>query len=91
VAGEEVDFSLVGQDRLGIVHQVTATLAELQVNIEAFETRIEAEPYSGAPLFHAKARLRLPPGMKARAVAAALEEISAEIMVDIALTPAKAG
>jgi glycine cleavage system regulatory protein len=89
-AGEALDFSLVGQDRPGIVHQVTATLARLEVNIEAFETRIEAEPYSGAPLFQIRARLRLPPGMKTEAVTAALEGISAEIMVDVSLTPAKA-
>jgi glycine cleavage system regulatory protein len=87
--GEEVLFSLVGQDRPGIVHQVTAVLSGLEVNIEAFETRISAEPHSGAPLFHLDARLRLPPALTARDVQAALEAISAEIMVDISLAPAK--
>jgi glycine cleavage system regulatory protein len=86
--GEALQFSLVGQDRPGIVHQVTATLSRLQVNIEAFDSRIDAEPHSGAPLFHIEARLRLPPGLPAREVQAALEDISAEIMVDISLTPA---
>lgn len=88
--GEEVLFSLVGQDRTGIVHQVTAVLSGIDVNIEAFETRLSAEPHSGAPLFHLDARLRLPPGLKAEVVQAALEAISAEIMVDISLAPAKA-
>lgn len=88
-AGEALQFSLVGQDRPGIVHQVTAVLSRLGVNIEAFETRIAAEPHSGAPLFRIEARLRLPRGLRARAVQAALEEISAEIMVDISLTPAE--
>jgi glycine cleavage system regulatory protein len=87
--GEEVLFSLVGQDRPGIVHQVTAVLSGLEVNIEAFETRISAEPHSGAPLFHLDARLRLPPALTARDVQDALEAISAEIMVDISLAPAK--
>ena len=90
-AGEAVSFSLVGQDRPGIVRQVTAALSGLGVNIETFETRIEAEPYSGAPLFHMEARLRLPPGVPASAVQTALEAISAEIMVDISLTPADPG
>jgi glycine cleavage system regulatory protein len=36
-----------------------------------------------------EAQLRLPPGLQAGAVQAALEEISHEIMVDIALTPAQ--
>jgi len=88
VAGDAVYFSLVGQDRPGIVHQVTAILSGLDANIEAFDTRISVEPHSGAPLFHMDARLRLPPALKAEEVQAALEGMSAEIMVDISLTPA---
>ena len=87
--GEEVLFSLVGQDRLGIVHQVTAVLSGINVNIEAFDTHITAEPHSGAPLFHLDARLRLPPALTAHDVQTALEAISAEIMVDISLAPAE--
>jgi glycine cleavage system regulatory protein len=86
-AGDALHFSLVGQDRPGIVHQVTAILSSLDVNIEAFDTRITAEAHSGAPLFNIEARLRLPPTLEAAGVRAALEDISAEIMVDISLTP----
>jgi glycine cleavage system regulatory protein len=89
VTGEALSFSLVGQDRPGIVRQVTAILSGLDVNIEAFDTRISAEPHSGAPLFHMEARLRLPPALQAGAVQAALEDISAEIMVDISLSAAR--
>jgi glycine cleavage system regulatory protein len=85
-AGEILHFSVVGQDRPGIVDQVTTVLSGLEANIEAFKTWIDAEPYSGAPLFHMDARLRLPPHLKAGRIQAALEEISAEIMVDISLT-----
>lgn len=88
-AGEALQLSVVGQDRPGIVRQVTATLSALDVNIEAFDTRIRAEPHSGAPLFQIEARLRLPPGLPASGVQAALEDISAEIMVDTSLTSAK--
>ena len=88
VGGEALAFSLVGQDRPGIVRQVTAILSDLEVNIETFDTRITAEPHSGAPLFHMEASLRLPPGLQAAAVQDALEAISAEIMVDFSLTPA---
>ena len=87
--GEEVLFSLIGQDRLGIVHQMTAVLSGINVNIEAFDTHITAEPHSGAPLFHLDARLRLPPALTAHDVQTALEAISAEIMVDISLAPAE--
>jgi glycine cleavage system regulatory protein len=86
--GETLHFGLVGQDRPGIVNQVTGVLSRLNANIEAFETWVSAEPHSGVPLFHMDARLRLPPELQAGGVQAALEEISAEIMVDISLTPA---
>lgn len=87
--GKTLEFSLVGQDRPGIVRQVTAVLSGLDVNIEAFDTRVTAEPHSGGQLFHMDSRLRLPPGLEEGAVQAALENISAEIMVDISLAPAK--
>jgi glycine cleavage system regulatory protein len=83
--GETLTFRLVGQDRAGIVRQVTAVLAGLDVNIEAFESHISAKPHSGAPLFHLEARLRLPPALDVARVQDALEAISAEIMVDIAI------
>jgi glycine cleavage system regulatory protein len=87
--GEALHFSLVGQDQPGIVRQVTAVLSTLNVNIETFETEVTAQPYSGAPLFHMEAHLRLPPSLPAGAVQAALQDISGDIMVDIALTPAR--
>jgi glycine cleavage system regulatory protein len=87
-AGEDFHFGLVGQDRPGIVSQVTEVLSRLGANIETFETWVSDEPYSGIALFHMETGLRLPPGLQAADVQAALEAISAEIMVDISLTPA---
>lgn len=88
--GDAIRFSLVGQDRPGIVHQVTSVLSGLGTNIEDFDTRLSIEPHSGAPLFHMDALLRLSPPLKAEAVQQALEDISGEIMVDVTLTPAGA-
>ena len=85
--GEQAHFTLVGQDRPGIVNQVTAVLTRLDANLETFNTWITSEPYSGLPLFHLEASLRLPPALTTGALQTALEDISAEIMVDIALTP----
>ena len=82
-AGETFEFSLIGQDRPGIVDQVTAALSGLAANIESFDTRLSEEPHSGAPLFHLAAQLRLPPGLSAAKVQQALEAISGEIMVDV--------
>ncbi|MGA0601486.1 glycine cleavage system protein R [Caulobacter sp. KR2-114] len=86
--GEALQFSLVGQDRPGIVNQVTAVLSGLGANIESFRTWISAEAHSGAPLFNMHAQLRLPPGLSVDRAQAALEAISAEVMVDVSLAPA---
>ena len=87
-AGETLRFELVGQDQPGIVNRVTAALSGLNVNIESFQTWVSAEAHSGAPLFHMVASLRLPAGVGADTVQAALQAISTEIIVDISLTPA---
>jgi glycine cleavage system regulatory protein len=90
-AGAALQLTLVGQDRPGIVDQVTAVLTSLAANIETFETWITAEPHSGAALFNMDAQVRLPPGLDADAVQAALEDISAEVMVDITVSADAAG
>ena len=84
-AGETLAFSLVGQDRPGIVNQVTRAVSGLGANIETFKTWLSKESHSGAPLFHMSANLRLPVGLSAAKVQAALEAISGEIMVDVAV------
>lgn len=84
-AGETLEFSLVGQDRPGIVNQVTAAVSTLGANIETFDTWLSKESHSGAPLFHMAAHLRLPAGLAASEVQTALEAISGEIMVDVAV------
>ena len=85
VGGETLEFSLVGQDRPGIVNQVTAAVSQLGANIETFETWLSAEAHAGGQLFHMAAHLRLPEGLKAAQVQDALEAISGEIMVDVAV------
>jgi len=86
--GEAFEFSLVGQDQPGIVNQVTTVLSGLGANIETFRSWIDAEPHSGAALFHIEARLRLATEGAASRIQTALEDISAEIMVDVVLKPA---
>jgi glycine cleavage system regulatory protein len=86
--GEALDLDLVGQDRTGIVDQVTAVLSGQGANIETFKTWVSPGPHSGVPYFHLEARVRLPASVAASRVQAALQAISAEVMVDIAVTAA---
>jgi glycine cleavage system regulatory protein len=80
-------IELVGQDRPGIVREVTSVLADLGVNIEDFSSSTENSAWSGDLLFRAAARLTLPTGTSADQVREALEAISGEIMVDFTIRP----
>lgn len=80
--GEEVTVELVGQDRPGIVREVTTVLATLGVNIDSLTTGTERGSWSGESLFRAEARVTLPEGVGRDRVQAALEAISGEVMVD---------
>lgn len=84
-SGQPLGIEIVGQDRPGIVREVTTVLAGLDVNIEDFTTAIEGSAWSGAPLFRAKARLLIPAKLSTDQVREALERISGEIMVDFSV------
>ena len=82
VEGELVELILTGQDRPGIVHEISAVLARLGANIVELETRTEPSAWSGAEMFHARTRLALPEGLTNDALQAALEALSGDLMVD---------
>jgi glycine cleavage system regulatory protein len=80
---EQVTLELLGNDRPGIVREVTQTLRGLGVNIEEFSSSIESAAFTGEDMFRAVARLGLPARLSAQDVSAALEKLTAEFMVDI--------
>ena len=80
--GQPFSFEIVGEDRPGIVKEVSATLASLDVNIEDLETSTEDSAMFGAKLFRARANVLVPSETPLDQVRDALERISGEIMVD---------
>jgi glycine cleavage system regulatory protein len=84
-AGRRLTLELVGNDRLGIVKEVTAVLAKHAVNVEKLTTRTESGPMSSGMLFRADADLTAPTALDARTLKADLEAISNDLMVEIAL------
>jgi glycine cleavage system regulatory protein len=76
-------LELVGQDRPGIVRDVSAVLARHGVNIEELETEVESASMSGELLFHARAMLALPESADLEALRTDLEELANELMVDL--------
>jgi glycine cleavage system regulatory protein len=78
-----VKLDVVGNERPGIVRDVTQALTRLGVNIEEFTSGLEGEPFTGIQLFHATARLSVPDGLKLDELRRPLERLAAEIMVDL--------
>lgn len=75
-------FELVGNDRPGIISQVTGALARLDANIESLSSHEEAAAWGGEKLFRAEVLAVLPDGVSPEMAQQALEDISSEIMVD---------
>ncbi len=84
-----VQLDLVGQDRPGIVREISRVLAAHGVNVEELRTECTSAPTTGQPLFRATAELRLPAGVAQDALRVALEAVAADLMVDITLAPPK--
>jgi glycine cleavage system regulatory protein len=86
-AATRLALHLVGLDHPGIVHDVSHSLATLEVSIETLETATSSAPMSGDTLFTADAVLALPAGVSADAVTEVLEELAHQLMVDIDVQP----
>lgn len=76
---------LLGQDRRGMVSEVSAAIADAGGTIESFDSWTSAAPEGGGTLFQAQAEVRLPAGADPAELAGALERIAAELMVDVHL------
>lgn len=82
-------LELVGQDRPGIVREISRVLATQGVNVEELQTEVVAAPTTGQSLFRASAQLRLPPSIDEHGLRDALEAVAADLMVDLTVAPHK--
>jgi glycine cleavage system regulatory protein len=80
-------LELVGQDRPGIISEISAALATRDVSIVELETNTTSAPMSGELLFEAKATLRVPNELPLDQLRETLEDIANELMVDLDLRP----
>ncbi len=82
-----VRLELVGQDRPGIVSQISHALARHGVNVEELSTECGSAPMSGETLFRAQAQLYVPADCPLAELRAELERIAADLVVDVSLQP----
>jgi len=80
-----VRLDLVGQDRPGIMRDLSARLAERGVSIDELDTEIASAAMSAESLFKVKASLIVPDALSNEELRRSLETLANEMMVDIAL------
>jgi len=82
-------LSLVGNDRPGIVKEISRALAAAHVNVEDLSSFISSAPMSGETLFNAKALLKVPVDLETSALQSQLERLADDLIVEISLAPTK--
>lgn len=86
--GRILKLELTGQDRPGIVRDISDALARQKVNIEEMETAFYNGAFSGEDLFEMRATLRAPAELTDIALRQTLENLANSLMVDISLDAA---
>ncbi|MFT7300403.1 MAG: glycine cleavage system regulatory protein [Porticoccus sp.] len=82
--GEHLMLTVVGNDRPGIVGELSSLLARLHVNVEELSTSCEDAPMSSETLFRATAKISLPSsGVNRDQLQNELESLSDDLMVEL--------
>lgn len=78
-------LEIVGQDRPGIVRQISRTLAHYGVNVEELQTERASAAMSGESLFKARAKLNIPDSCNRAELREELEKIAEDLIVEFSL------
>ena len=84
--GELAELQLSGQDHPGIVHSIFNAFQITGANVEELSTGLKAAPWSGTPVFEARARLKIPAGVSVDELQENLEALATDLMVEVDLT-----
>ena len=80
-----IAMELVGNDRPGIVRDITRLLNEQGVSLERLVTEVRTAPMSSEPLFHAEAILAVPLTLSLDVLQSRLETLADDLMVELVL------
>jgi glycine cleavage system regulatory protein len=78
-------LEIIGQDRPGIIRDVSHALASYGVNVEELQTECVSAAMSGETLFRARATLSIPETCNLAELLKKLEKIAADLFVDVSL------
>jgi len=79
-------LEVVGQDRPGIVREITHALSAQGINVEELATECVSAPMSGEPLFQAKAKILVPGEVTLDKLRQTLEHAVTGMTVELART-----
>ena len=79
-----VALEVVGQDRPGIVREITRALSAQNINVEELATECVSAPMSGETLFQAKAKILVPSNVALDKLRQTLESSLAGLTVELA-------
>ena len=82
---KRVELSLVGNDRPGIIREISGALAGFTINVEELNTECSPAPMSGDTLFKAWAILKMTADFDLEELQNELERIADDLIVEIKL------
>lgn len=80
-----LEVEVVGNDRPGIVRELTAAIASAGGNIEELTTNLESAPMSGHPMFRAKGTISISETVATQEITAAIEKLGGDLSVDVSI------
>lgn len=80
---QTLQLKLVGNDRPGIVKEISRALAARKINMETLDTRYGSTPWSGEPLFSAECTISVAEDVSIDGLHDELDEIADELGVEI--------
>jgi glycine cleavage system regulatory protein len=83
LARRTLAVDVVGNDRPGIVRELSAAIARAGGNIEELTTGLESAPMSGHPMFRAHGIISIPDDTETSSLAATIENLGNDLTVDI--------
>lgn len=76
---------VVGNDRPGIVKELSAAIVKAGGNVEELTTGLESAPMSGHPMFRAHGVISISEDVDAASLAAAIENLGGDLTVDVTI------
>jgi len=76
---------VIGNDRPGIVRELTAAIAKAGGNVEELTTGLESAPMSGQPMFRACGEISIADGASIDSLTTAIENLGEDLTVDLSV------